>query len=276
MSVETAIAIAGGYSPRADKRGAMLTRTNGGMPFKSKVPLQAPIRPGDTDQCRRAVVLSVTALAQPLKILHVFRAPVGGPFPARDRPRARAIRARAPGRPRCGFKHRRRACRSRLCGTGAASSAWRKPHSDGPAAGHWRYHGDPGGSGRDCARAPDVVHGHGAKGAAYARLAGVPRPRDPGLHAAWRQPALRARRPAGMVYITLEKILKSPHRSLSVRKRISSATLFDRRIGAPRAMVQGRPQRRRRGRVRRKCRRRRPRPISSTSANSAPSKAWTF
>jgi hypothetical protein len=26
----------------------MLTRTNGGMPFKSKVPLQAPIRPGDT------------------------------------------------------------------------------------------------------------------------------------------------------------------------------------------------------------------------------------
>jgi polysaccharide export outer membrane protein len=48
MSVETAIAIAGGYSPRADKRGAMLTRTNGGMPFKSKVPLQAPIRPGDT------------------------------------------------------------------------------------------------------------------------------------------------------------------------------------------------------------------------------------
>jgi polysaccharide export outer membrane protein len=48
MSVETAIAIAGGYSPRADKRGAMLTRSMNGAPFKSKVPLQAQVRPGDT------------------------------------------------------------------------------------------------------------------------------------------------------------------------------------------------------------------------------------
>jgi polysaccharide export outer membrane protein len=48
MSVETAIAIAGGYSPRADKRNAQLTRVNGGAPIKSKVPLQTPIRPGDT------------------------------------------------------------------------------------------------------------------------------------------------------------------------------------------------------------------------------------
>ena len=48
MSVETAIAIAGGYSPRADKRNAMLTRAMNGAPFKSKVPLQTPLRPGDT------------------------------------------------------------------------------------------------------------------------------------------------------------------------------------------------------------------------------------
>ena len=48
MSVETAIAIAGGYSPRADKRNAMLTRSMNGAPFKSKVPLQTPLRPGDT------------------------------------------------------------------------------------------------------------------------------------------------------------------------------------------------------------------------------------
>jgi len=48
ISVETAIAIAGGYSPRADKRNAMLTRAMNGAPIKSKVPLQAPIRPGDT------------------------------------------------------------------------------------------------------------------------------------------------------------------------------------------------------------------------------------
>ena len=46
--VETAIAIAGGYSPRADKRNAMLTRTINGAPAKSKVPLQTQLRPGDT------------------------------------------------------------------------------------------------------------------------------------------------------------------------------------------------------------------------------------
>lgn len=48
MSVETAIAVAGGYSPRADKRNAQLTRAINGAPIKSKVPLQTPLRPGDT------------------------------------------------------------------------------------------------------------------------------------------------------------------------------------------------------------------------------------
>ena len=48
MTLETAIAIAGGYSPRADKRNAMLTRTFNGVPAKSKVPLQTQLRPGDT------------------------------------------------------------------------------------------------------------------------------------------------------------------------------------------------------------------------------------
>jgi polysaccharide export outer membrane protein len=48
VTLETAIAIAGGYSPRADKRNAMLTRTINGLPAKSKVPLQTPLRPGDT------------------------------------------------------------------------------------------------------------------------------------------------------------------------------------------------------------------------------------
>ena len=48
MSVETAIAVAGGYSPRADKRNAQLTRAFNGAPIKNKVPLQTPLRPGDT------------------------------------------------------------------------------------------------------------------------------------------------------------------------------------------------------------------------------------
>jgi protein involved in polysaccharide export with SLBB domain len=48
ITLETAIAIAGGYSARADKRNVMLTRAMNGAPFKSKVPLQTPLRPGDT------------------------------------------------------------------------------------------------------------------------------------------------------------------------------------------------------------------------------------
>ena len=48
MTLETAIAIAGGYSPRADKRAALLTRNINGVPAKSKVPLQTQLRPGDT------------------------------------------------------------------------------------------------------------------------------------------------------------------------------------------------------------------------------------
>ena len=48
VTLEAAIAIAGGYSPRADKRNAMLTRTINGIPAKNKVPLQTPLRPGDT------------------------------------------------------------------------------------------------------------------------------------------------------------------------------------------------------------------------------------
>jgi polysaccharide biosynthesis/export protein len=48
MSVETAIAVAGGYSPRADKRNALLSRAINGAPIKSKVPLHTPLRPGDT------------------------------------------------------------------------------------------------------------------------------------------------------------------------------------------------------------------------------------
>jgi polysaccharide export outer membrane protein len=48
MTVETAIAIAGGYSPRAQKTGAQLTRNVNGRMMRSKVPPNFPIRPGDT------------------------------------------------------------------------------------------------------------------------------------------------------------------------------------------------------------------------------------
>ena len=44
MTVETAIAIAGGFAPRADKRIAEVTRQQS----KFEVPLNYPLRPGDT------------------------------------------------------------------------------------------------------------------------------------------------------------------------------------------------------------------------------------
>lgn len=48
MSAETAIAIAGGFSARANKRTVELTRNAPGQQFKGEVPLNYPLRPGDT------------------------------------------------------------------------------------------------------------------------------------------------------------------------------------------------------------------------------------
>ena len=48
MTTETAVAIAGGFSPRADKRKVQLSRTGQGQLIKGDVPLSYPVRPGDT------------------------------------------------------------------------------------------------------------------------------------------------------------------------------------------------------------------------------------
>ncbi len=48
LTVEGAVAIAGGFSPRANKRTAELTRSTGAQQFRSEVPLNTPIKPGDT------------------------------------------------------------------------------------------------------------------------------------------------------------------------------------------------------------------------------------
>jgi polysaccharide export outer membrane protein len=52
MTAETAVAIAGGFSPRADKREIELTRNAPGQTFKGEVPLSYPVRPGDTIQVK--------------------------------------------------------------------------------------------------------------------------------------------------------------------------------------------------------------------------------
>jgi len=48
MTAETAIAIAGGFGPRASKRSVELTRTLPGQQMKSEVPLGYQLQPGDT------------------------------------------------------------------------------------------------------------------------------------------------------------------------------------------------------------------------------------
>ena len=48
MTVETAVAIAGGFAPRAYRGTVQLTRTINGHPVKVTVPTTATVRPGDT------------------------------------------------------------------------------------------------------------------------------------------------------------------------------------------------------------------------------------
>jgi polysaccharide export outer membrane protein len=48
MTVETAVAIAGGFAPRAQTGKVTLSRNFGGQTSKAIVPLSTPIRPGDT------------------------------------------------------------------------------------------------------------------------------------------------------------------------------------------------------------------------------------
>jgi polysaccharide export outer membrane protein len=48
MTVEKAIAIAGGFAPRASKGNVEITRNVPGQQFKGQVPLTYPMRPGDT------------------------------------------------------------------------------------------------------------------------------------------------------------------------------------------------------------------------------------
>src|SRR5712691_2795198 len=48
MTVETAVAIAGGFTPRAYRYDVEVSRSSTGVTSRQKVPLIAPVRPGDT------------------------------------------------------------------------------------------------------------------------------------------------------------------------------------------------------------------------------------
>ena len=48
MTVETAVAIAGGFTPRAYHTDVVISRTVGGQMVRTTVPVTTPVRPGDT------------------------------------------------------------------------------------------------------------------------------------------------------------------------------------------------------------------------------------
>jgi polysaccharide biosynthesis/export protein len=52
MTAQTAVAIAGGFSPRGDQSGVEITRMVDGKLMKGFVPLVFPLRPGDTVSVR--------------------------------------------------------------------------------------------------------------------------------------------------------------------------------------------------------------------------------
>jgi len=178
----------------------------------------------------------VTTLGQPLKILHVFRAPVGGLF----RHVVDLVRGQS------AHGHQVGIIADSLTGGENADRVFAELNSHlSLGAGRIPMRRFPGLGDIAATRAvaaaiariaPDVVHGHGAKGAAYARL--VPAPRH----------AIRVYTPhggsmhygpgtlPGMIYITLEKILKS-RTDLFLFESEYIRELFIRRIGTPSAMV---------------------------------------
>ncbi len=55
MNIQNAVAIAGGFSPRAYQSGADLTRMINGRPVTGRVPITQPVRPGDTIVIRERI-----------------------------------------------------------------------------------------------------------------------------------------------------------------------------------------------------------------------------
>ncbi len=50
MTVETAVAIAGGFGPRGDHKSVVISRNYGGSVYRFRTPVTAPVSPGDTIQ----------------------------------------------------------------------------------------------------------------------------------------------------------------------------------------------------------------------------------
>ena len=195
MTVESAVAIAGGFSPRARRDHVTLTHTDASGSRRVVVP-PAP-------RSARAIPSSSANAGsdpwppdQPLRILHAVRAPVGGIF--------RHILDLANGQVERG--HHVGIIADSLTGGERAEAALAEiaPRlklgvhrlADPPRTACRR----PDGLGCSFTRLirqlkPDVLHGHGAKAGAFVRLAAAHQRQHSRLHAAWRFAALSAATP---------------------------------------------------------------------------------
>lgn len=177
----------------------------------------------------------MAAAASPLRILHVLRAPVGGLFRhVVDLAREQVARGHAVGVVADSSTGGERA-QSVLAGLAPdlALGLTRVPMSrhlgptDVAALRHVRA--------RAAATAADVIHGHGAKGGAYARL--TPRgaairvytPHGGSLH-------YSASSPVGLVYLALERVLKR-RTELFLFESAFGRNAFAAKLGAPAALV---------------------------------------
>lgn len=173
--------------------------------------------------------------ARPLRILHVFRSPVGGLFRhVVDVVRGQAVRGHQVGLvcDRLTGSDRAAQLLHELAGElplGVSRIAMTRHIGPGDLAAV-RYVRHAVAQGR-----PDVVHGHGAKGAAYARLAVSPRGPvrvyTPHGGSLLFQPGTVA----GQFYLTLEKLLNG-RTDLFLFESAFIERLYRAKVGRPRAM----------------------------------------
>jgi glycosyltransferase involved in cell wall biosynthesis len=172
-----------------------------------------PTMTGVQDSGQGAVRLT-TAVARPLAILHVFRAPLGGLF----RHVVDLVRGQAAAGHRVGIV-------ADASTGGARAEATLTELAPLLALGMTRV---------PMSRHLDVIHGHGAKGGAYARLVGARAlraytPHGGSLH-------FDPRSPLGLVYLTLERALL-PRTDLILFESAYARDVYRARIGTPGAPV---------------------------------------
>lgn len=176
------------------------------------------------------------ASSGPLNILHVFRAPVGGLFRhVADLARGQVARGHKVGL----------IADSTTGGTRADEALGELARdlalgvSKYPFPRHLGF-GDAGGvrhvAQRIAQSRAHVIHGHGAKGGAYARLAAVPKgtiraytPHGGSLH-------YRARSPLGLLYLGLERLLM-PRGDLFLFESAYSWDVFRAKVGTPKGLA---------------------------------------